>query len=169
MLVGEFSGFMEAIEKVLDPSEFCVLRAKPRQVAQRLDRYHPHLVLLNHTPANPSNLHVIRRTTRMHPEVKVLVVDSQADPSRASRVISAGAHGFALQQDDAEEIISAIDDLLAGNLYLSEGLFAATAIPIPTRSTRDRASGRTTEPTGTARTLNFTGKRNRTRKPGSRR
>lgn len=59
---------------------------------------------------------------RLRPSVKILMVSMNSDHSSLTRAIKAGADGYLLKSDNADEIARAIKNILRGELYLSETL-----------------------------------------------
>ncbi len=53
------------------------------------------------------------------PEIKILVTTIHQSDERVKEVFSAGADGYCSKYDSKQELLTAIDRVLAGNVYLS--------------------------------------------------
>lgn len=60
-----------------------------------------------------------------HPQVKVLIVSMHDEALYANRVLRLGADGYIMKQEDPSEVVTAVHDVLAGHIYVSEGVLDA--------------------------------------------
>lgn len=87
----------------------------------------PDLALVDITLPGKSGLELIKELRRDNRTVKVLVLSMHDEALYANRVLKAGGDGYIMKQEDPAEIVHAIRDVLAGHIYVSEEVFAASA------------------------------------------
>jgi two-component system nitrate/nitrite response regulator NarL len=68
----------------------------------------------------------IREFTRHHPDLPVIVLSSSESPSDVRRVLNAGASGYIPKSATAHTVVSALQLVLSGNVYVPPLLVAAT-------------------------------------------
>jgi len=69
----------------------------------------------------------IREFARSHPDLPVIVLSSSESPSDVRRVINAGASGYIPKSATAQTVVSALQLVLSGNIYVPPLLVSATA------------------------------------------
>jgi DNA-binding NarL/FixJ family response regulator len=99
----------------LDQALPAIARAKPDLV----------LVDINNLPGK-GGLGLIKALRSVNRSVKLLVMSAHKEALHAARVLRSGGDGYVMKQDDPEEIVSAIHDVLAGHIYVSEEVMEST-------------------------------------------
>lgn len=84
------------------------------------------VVMDNHLPAM-SGIEATRQILNALPATKILVFSGDASSTRVVESLQVGACGYFLKRGTVEELILAIEDVLAGKLYLSPELSKAIA------------------------------------------
>lgn len=69
----------------------------------------------------------IREFARRHPDLPVVVLSSSESPSDVRRVINAGASGYIPKSATAQTVVSALQLVLSGNIYVPPLLVSAAA------------------------------------------
>jgi DNA-binding NarL/FixJ family response regulator len=92
-------------------------------------RTQPQIVLADMRKENRTWIKLIGQIKAANPNIKVLVTCSREDAHSANRVLRAGADGYILRDESPDEIMSALRDVLAGRLYVSESVLSATSKP----------------------------------------
>jgi DNA-binding NarL/FixJ family response regulator len=87
----------------------------------------PDLVLVDITLPGKSGLDLIKELRAVDSGIKILVVSMHDEALYADRVLRAGGDGYVMKQEDPEEIVRAIQDVLAGRIYVSEDVLAAAS------------------------------------------
>ncbi len=104
---GEAEGGREALEKILD------LR--------------PDIAIVDIALKDSSGIELIKDLRQACPEVAVLVLSMHEEPHYAERALRAGAKGYVMKRETTKKVITAIDQVLAGRLYVSDTVAAAMA------------------------------------------
>ncbi len=68
----------------------------------------------------------IREFARRHPDLPVIVLSSSESPSDVRRVLHAGASGYIPKSATAHTVVSALQLVLSGNIYVPPLLVSAT-------------------------------------------
>ena len=84
----------------------------------------PDLVLADVTLPGKPGLEFIKDLAVLNPDVLVLVVSMHDESLYAERALRAGARGYLMKSAGGEELIRAIRQVLAGQVYLSQNLSA---------------------------------------------
>ena len=69
----------------------------------------------------------IREFARRHPDLPVIVLSSSENPGDVRRVINAGASGYIPKSATAQTVVSALQLVLSGNIYVPPLLVSAAA------------------------------------------
>jgi DNA-binding NarL/FixJ family response regulator len=67
-------------------------------------------------------LDLVKALKLRHPQIPTLVLSMHPEAVYAERALRAGAHGYLTKQQLDETVLIAVHRLLAGGLYMSEGL-----------------------------------------------
>jgi DNA-binding NarL/FixJ family response regulator len=98
-----------------------------------IPRLKPDLVLVDITLPGKSGLDLIKELRAVDRGIKILAVSMHDEALYADRVLRAGGDGYIMKQEDPEEIVRAIQDVLAGRIYVSEAVMAAASKALPAR------------------------------------
>jgi len=80
----------------------------------------PALAIIDLTLKSSLGIELIKDLQIRHPEVKILVVSMQDELIHAERCIRGGASGYITKQEASRHVMTAIRQVLAGKVYLSE-------------------------------------------------
>ena len=69
-----------------------------------------------------NGIDLIKRIKADYPDMKVLMLSMHDELVYAQRAIKAGANGYVMKQESCDEIIRAIEKILAGQSYISDRL-----------------------------------------------
>lgn len=87
---------------------------------------HPDVMVADMSEANRTWIKLIKQIKALMPEMKMVAVCGRGDPATANRLLRAGSDGYVLAEEPADEITDAIDDVLAGGIYVSEKVLAVS-------------------------------------------
>ena len=83
---------------------------------------HPDIILMDITMPNMDGLEATRRLRDLCPESLVLALTVHEDKQYFMEMLAAGASGYITKQAAADELVSAIKAVAAGNVYLQPAL-----------------------------------------------
>jgi two-component system invasion response regulator UvrY len=86
------------------------------------------LVILDISMPGRSGLDLLSELQRTHPKLPVLVLSMHAEDQYGKRVLKAGASGYMNKESAPEELIKAIQKVLAGGRYVSPALAEKLAL-----------------------------------------
>ncbi len=87
-----------------------------------MDKLTPHLVILDISMPNLRGIEAIHEIKMNHSGVKILMLTMHKDEEYLYQSISAGADGYFLKKDTDTELLSAIEKILRGRMYVSPSL-----------------------------------------------
>jgi DNA-binding NarL/FixJ family response regulator len=120
------------------PDLACVATADNASDAKRLvEQCKPDLIILDLRLKSGDALDFIKALRVEHPDVKVLVLSQYDELLFAERTLRAGAYGYIMKENAADEVLRAVRKVLGGELYFSERVAAA----IVQRTLREKPSG----------------------------
>lgn len=100
-----------------------------REVIREIERQKPEILLLDLSMPHRNGLELLPDITAAFPALKVLIVTMHVDRALADLAIQKGAHGFIPKEASADELNSAIEQVLSGKSLISPR--------VPRRSFRD--------------------------------
>lgn len=117
-LVGEASGGYEAIELVAETS--------------------PDILLLDLSMPDLDGIAVTKKLKPKYPELRILILTIHEDKALVREAIKAGASGYILKRAAESELVSAINVLMRGDMYVDHALLStlvedAVEKPAPNR------------------------------------
>lgn len=118
--------------------EVCGQVGSAMQGAEAIAKLKPDLVLLSVSLPDRNVLEVLKRIRAVHSAVKVLVLSMQDEAIYATGVLRAGGDGYIVKTEDPDEIVTAIKNVLSGQLYVSEAVLARQTHK-PTERNRPRS------------------------------
>ena len=101
-LVGEATGGYEALEMV--------------------EKTRPDILLLDLSMPDLDGISVTRETKRRFPDVRIMILTVHEDQAMLREAIRAGASGYVLKQAAESELISAINVLMRGDMYVDPAM-----------------------------------------------
>ena len=92
---------------------------------QKARELQPDLVLLDLGLPTLNGLEAARQIRTFAPRSKIIFLTGEYDPDVAAEAFRSGAQGFDVKSDAEEELLAAIDAVLAGKRFLSRRLRGA--------------------------------------------
>ena len=86
--------------------------------------HHADIVLVDVSLKTRSGLDLIKSMHMLIPALPVLVVSMHDEAVYAERALRAGARGYVMKQEPGEVLVTAIREVLKGNIYLSKQMHA---------------------------------------------
>jgi len=84
----------------------------------------PDLVIIDLSLKGSSGLELVKNSRASFPKLRLLVLSMHDETLYAERVLRAGAAGYIMKEEAAENILGAIRRVLGGGVYLSEKMSA---------------------------------------------
>lgn len=108
----------EIIEDLVDPNFDVVASVEDgRAAVDAAERYSPDLVLLDISMPTLNGIQAGQQINECCPSVLFLVVSEHSERSYVEAAFSAGARGFVPKRKIASELLTAMQDILAGKEY----------------------------------------------------
>lgn len=103
------------------------------------EKHKPDILIADMMMPGLSGLEVARRTKRLSPATKVIVLSMHDAEAYVVESLAAGAAGYVLKKSSSQELIFAIRQALEGNVYLSPSLNERAIQAYLQRSQKSRA------------------------------
>lgn len=82
-------------------------------------QHQPQIVVLGLTLRGGDGIELIKDFRKLNPSARTIVLTTREDPLSMQRAFRAGARGYLVTTDPLPEILTALDQVLAGDLYAS--------------------------------------------------
>lgn len=114
---------LESVKQLLEPEFSVVGTAKTGQeVLDEAQRLHPDIVLLDVNMPGMNGFEAARQLKSLLPAVKVIFVTMLTEAVAVSEGFRAGAMGYVLKQDAADELYAAVNSVMANRRFVSSKL-----------------------------------------------
>lgn len=87
-----------------------------------LDKQPTDVAIVDLSLEEQSGLELIRRARASHPKVQCLVLSMHDERLHAERALRAGARGYLMKQEATRKIVTALRQVCAGRIYLSDAV-----------------------------------------------
>jgi len=125
MLVDDHDVVRTGLRSFLEtqPGVNVVAEAKNGQQAlERAKEIQPDIVLMDISMPDMDGMEATLQLKRLYPDCQILVLTVHADKQYFMKMLSVGASGYITKQAAADELISAIQAVAAGHVYLQPAL-----------------------------------------------
>jgi DNA-binding NarL/FixJ family response regulator len=93
-----------------------------REALQLLDKLMPDLILMDVTMPNLNGIEATRKIKSKNPDIEIIALSLHSDRRYVLGMIDAGASGYLLKECAFEELVRAINTVMARKKYLSPGI-----------------------------------------------
>jgi DNA-binding NarL/FixJ family response regulator len=100
--------------------EVCGEADNTPRALELIGKLNPNLVIADISLKTSSGIELVKSIKVQAPRVPVLVMSMHDESLYAERALRAGAMGYVMKQEASEKVITAINRVLQGELYLSE-------------------------------------------------
>lgn len=130
LLVDDHAIVRAGCRRLLEPTgRFQVLEAESGAEALAMcAEHHPDVMVLDLSLPDMGGMEVIRRLRATKARTAVLVFTMHDEAIFAVRSLEAGAQGYLTKSDSPADLLTAIDTLIAGQIYLSHGVAHDVAV-----------------------------------------
>lgn len=113
-----FRMLLSSVETIGDIAE----AAKGEEACRRYTELNPDVVVMDLSMPGMGGLEAIRRICVRDPAAKILVFSIHDETVFISRAIAAGAKGYITKNSAPEILVSAIEEIAGGGIYIESGL-----------------------------------------------
>jgi DNA-binding NarL/FixJ family response regulator len=104
--------------------EVCGDAGDANEALEKIHLLKPDLVLTDITLPGKNGLELIKDIQALHPGILVLVISMHDETLYVERVLRAGGRGYIMKQEGGKKIALAIQQVLSGQIYVSEKMSA---------------------------------------------
>jgi DNA-binding NarL/FixJ family response regulator len=104
------------------PYALCGVATDQQTSAELLEECQPDLLLIEPFLGNRDGIFFLKEIKTRFPDTRILVISRQPEEVYAERALRAGASGYWMKTGTSEELIHAIETVLADELYVSPGV-----------------------------------------------
>jgi DNA-binding NarL/FixJ family response regulator len=97
----------------------CGLAIDERSTRELAEKHQPDLLVIEPFLGHHDGIFLLKELAARFPRVRILAVSRQREDIYAERALRAGASGYWMKTSTREELIRALDTILAGELYVS--------------------------------------------------
>jgi DNA-binding NarL/FixJ family response regulator len=122
VLADDHTLFREGLRRILSERidlEVVGEAADSSALLSLLRRSTPDLVVLDLSIPTLGGIGTTREIKRMYPRLKVLILTMHKSDEYLSHALSNGANGYSLKEDAMPELLSAIETIMQGGVYIS--------------------------------------------------
>lgn len=123
LLVDDHPVVREGIAQIIRQAggmEVCAQADCPEQALRAVSTSKPDVAVLDLGLGASSGLGLIQELKALHPRLPLLALSMHDESLYAERVLRAGASGYIMKQEVAEQFVEAVRKVLSGGIYLSE-------------------------------------------------
>lgn len=107
-----------------DDLEVCGQAEDAHQALRAVRELGPDLVVADISLRETSGMDLLKDLKIQHPSLPVLMLSMHDETVYAERALRAGARGYIMKQEATERVVAAIRRVLAGEVYVSDGMAA---------------------------------------------
>jgi DNA-binding NarL/FixJ family response regulator len=123
LLADDHVVFSEGVVRILaDRFEVVGTVTDGGQLADAAAQLRPDVIVADISMPTVSGLEALRQLKSQQIDSQVIFLTMHADPTLAAEAFKLGAKGFVLKQSSADELVKAIEAVLAGDKYMSSAL-----------------------------------------------
>lgn len=126
--------FSESLKEMLNATgKFEVLATFTNglQLLEALEKITPDVVIMDIRMPEMNGKQATEIITRKYPSVRVLVVTMYGEPDYYYEMVDAGATGFILKESTANELIKALEEMVAHGSYFSQEILRRVILKKP--------------------------------------
>ena len=97
----------------------CGFATDERVTRELMEKHQPNLLVIEPFLGHQDGIFLLKQLAARFPRTRILAVSRQPEEIYAKRVLRAGASGYWMKTGTREELIRAIDAVIAGELYVS--------------------------------------------------
>jgi DNA-binding NarL/FixJ family response regulator len=120
LLADDHKIVVEGLSSLLKP-EFDLIGTVEdgRELLKAVKKLQPDVIVVDISMPKLNGIEAVRQIKKTEPDVKVVFLTMHADVSYATSAFEAGASGYVLKHSAPEELITAIEDVIKGQTYVT--------------------------------------------------
>jgi DNA-binding NarL/FixJ family response regulator len=125
LIVDDHPMVRDGLARLIGQEKDLVCCGEASNVAETLTavaRHKPDLIILDLRLKAQDGLELIKSLKAQYPDLRILILSQYGAPLYIERAMRAGALGYVVKEQAAEEVMSAIRAVLAGEIYLTRGM-----------------------------------------------
>ena len=100
----------------------CGTSTDVNQAIKEIEILNPNLIIVDISLKNSDGIDLVQHVKKNKEDIPVLVLSMHDEYLYAQRALHAGAKGYIMKQEAMESVVTAIQHVLAGKIYLNENL-----------------------------------------------
>ena len=104
--------------------EVCAVAENITSARKAIEETAPDMAIIDISLARENGLDLVKEISCNHRNIAVLVLSMHDESVWAERAIRAGARGYIMKKEAAESIVTAVRNILAGKVHVSEKIMA---------------------------------------------
>ncbi len=93
-----------------------------REAIEKAKQMAPNVIVIDITMPNLNGIEATRQIKKINPEIKVLVLTVHDNEEYIHRILQAGASGYLLKESAVSDLVSAINAVEKGDIFLSPSI-----------------------------------------------
>ena len=125
IVVDDHPIFRQGLVNVIETNERYKVIGEANTIAEALtlvEAHPPNLLLVDVSLHHENGLELVKAIHNTNPQIYQLVVSMYDEIIYASKALQAGARGYVMKQEATETLMSAIENVLNGKIYLSDAM-----------------------------------------------
>jgi two-component system response regulator NreC len=125
LLVDDHTIVRQGIKALLDTQEGIEVVGEAedgREAIEKAKQMAPDVIVIDITMPNLNGIEATRQIKKINPEMKVLVLTVHDNEEYIHRILQAGASGYLLKESAVSDLVSAINAVEKGNIFLSPSI-----------------------------------------------
>jgi len=125
IVVDDHPIFRQGLVKVIETNERYKVIGEANTIAEALtlvEAHPPNLLLVDVSLHHENGLELVKTIHSADPQIFQLVISMYDEIIYASKALQAGARGYVMKQEATETLMSAIETVLKGKIYLSDAM-----------------------------------------------
>lgn len=102
-----------------------------RKALEMIERDRPNVAIVDISMPGMTGIEVARQVKKFHPEIKVIILSRHDSEEYVNALMKYGVDGYVLKDSAGEDLIRAVREALAGNVYLSPRLIKGLVSELP--------------------------------------